>query len=52
MYGALWRFLPGPAWVRVVILCVLAAAVIYGLFWYAFPWVSQIVAPQESTVGG
>ena len=52
MYAALWRILPGPAWVRVLILLVLAAATIYGLFWYAFPWVSQFIVPQDSTLGG
>lgn len=50
MYAALWRILPGPAWLRVVILVVLAAAVLYGLFVYAFPWVSEFVNPQEVTV--
>lgn len=52
MYGALWRILPGPAWLRIAILLVLAAAVLYGLFWYVFPWASQFINPQESTVGG
>jgi len=52
MYAALWRILPGPAWVRVLILLALAAAVLYGLFWYAFPWAAQFITPQESTVGG
>lgn len=52
MYGALWRILPGPAWVRVLILLVLAAAIVYGLFWHVFPWASQFINPQESTVGG
>lgn len=51
MYAALWRILPGPWWVRVLILLVLVAAVLYGLFWYVFPWVSQFVNPQEVTVG-
>lgn len=51
MYAALWRVLPGPWWVRVVILIVLAAAVLYGLVFYVFPWVSQFVAPQDVTVG-
>jgi hypothetical protein len=50
MYGALWRVLPGPWWVRVVILIVLLVAVLYGLVFYAFPWISQIVNPQEVTV--
>ena len=50
MYAALWRILPGPAWVRVLILLVLLAAVLYGLFWYVFPWVSPIIAPGEVDV--
>ena len=50
MYAALWRVLPGPAWVRVLILLVLVAAVLYGLLFFAFPWVSQFVNPQEVTV--
>ncbi|MFB7891925.1 hypothetical protein ACFC1I_06985 [Microbacterium sp. NPDC056044] len=50
MYAGLWRILPGPWWVRVLILCVLIAAVLYGLLFYAFPWVSQFVNPQEVTV--
>ena len=52
MYAALWRVLPGPAWVRVLILLILVAAILYGLFWYVFLWISQFVTPQESTVGG
>ena len=50
MYGALWRVLPGPWWFRVRILLVLAAAVLYGLLFYVFPWVSQIVNPLDVTV--
>ncbi len=50
MYGALWRILPGPWWVRLILLLVLLAAVLYGLFWYVFPWVGTFVNPQESTV--
>ena len=52
MYAALWRVLPGPAWLRVLILVALVAAILYGLFWYVVPWVSQFVNPQQSTVGG
>ena len=50
MYGALWRALPGPWWIRLVIVLVLVAAVLYGLFFYVFPWVSEFVNPQEVTV--
>ena len=50
MYAALWRVLPGPVWVRIVILIVLVAVILYGLIWWVFPWVSQIVDPEEVTV--
>lgn len=50
MYGALWRLLPGPWWVRLLILLILAAAVLYALFFFVFPWISEIVNPQQVTV--
>jgi len=50
MYAALWHVLPGPWWLRLFILLVLIAAALYGLVFYAFPWVSQFVNPQEVTV--
>jgi hypothetical protein len=51
MYAALWRVLPGPWWIRVLILLVLLAAILYALFFYVFPYVSDIVNPQDVTVG-
>lgn len=50
MYAALWRLLPGPWWLRVLILVAVSAAVLYGLFWYVFPWVSPIITPGEVDV--
>lgn len=50
MYAALWHALPGPWWLRVILLLLLAAAVLYGLFFFAFPGISQLVNPQEVTV--
>ncbi|WP_438354786.1 hypothetical protein [Microbacterium sp. CJ88] len=50
MYAGLWRLLPGPWWVRVLILIVIAAAILYGLFFYVFPWASEFINPQEVTV--
>ncbi|MFD5214106.1 hypothetical protein [Microbacterium sp. NPDC058345] len=47
MYAALWRLLPGPWWVRVIILLALIAAVLYALFFYVFPWVSPLITPGE-----
>ena len=50
MYGALWRVLPGPAWLRIVLMLLLAAAVVFALFTWVFPWVDGIVNPIEVTV--
>jgi hypothetical protein len=50
MYAALWRVLPGPWWVRVLILLVALAALLTVLVLWVFPFIDQFVAPQESTV--
>ena len=50
MYAALWRVLPGPVWVRLIIAIVLIAAVLYALATWVFPWVQSFVDPQEVTV--
>jgi len=50
MYGALWRVLPGPTWLRVLILVVLAAGVLAACMTWVFPWVQEYVFPQDVTV--
>lgn len=50
MYGALWRVLPGPVWLRLILVLLLAAAVVYALFTWVFPWVDAIINPIEVTV--
>lgn len=50
MYAALWRILPGPLWVRVLILVALAAGVLTVLVLWVFPFVDAITAPQEVVV--
>ena len=51
MYAGLWRILPGPWWLRVLILLIAAAAILYALFFFVFPWVGVIIDPQDVTVG-
>jgi hypothetical protein len=52
MYGALWRVLPGPWWVRTLILLVAAAAIIAVCVFWIFPWIQPIVSPPPpETVG-
>lgn len=47
MYAALWRLLPGPWWVRLLIVIALVSAVVYALFFYVFPWISPLITPGE-----
>jgi len=50
MYVSLWRALPGPVWVRILILLVLLAAILYSLVTWVFPWVDLQITPQDVTV--
>lgn len=50
MYAALWRVLPGPVWVRIVIVIVVVGLVLAALVEWVFPWASDTFLPQESTV--
>jgi hypothetical protein len=50
MYGALWRILPGPWWVRLFTLVVAAAAILTALVIWVFPVIDLMVAPQDVTV--
>lgn len=52
MYAALWRVLPGPVWLRILILIALVAVVLVALVQWVFPWAADTLLPQESTVGG
>lgn len=52
MYGALWRVLPGPWWVRLLIVLAMAAVVLFVLLEWVFPWVDGIVdVNNQGTVG-
>lgn len=51
MYGALWRVLPGPWWVRVLILLVAVAALLYALIFWVFPLVNTLIPQGDVTVG-
>ncbi|SDK34940.1 hypothetical protein SAMN05216282_10567 [Cryobacterium psychrotolerans] len=52
MYAALWQILPGPAWLRILLLLVLLAGVLLVLSTWVFPWVDEIINTEEATVGG
>ena len=50
MYGWLWRHLPGPTPVRVVIALLLFVAVVAVLFLWVFPWVEPRLPFTDVTV--
>lgn len=50
MYAALWRVLPGAVWVRILILLVLLAVVLFALVTWVFPWVDSFIVTQEDPV--
>lgn len=50
MYGWLWRALPGPVWLRVVLLAILAAAVVVICFTWVFPAVEPLMPFTDITV--
>ncbi|QJU55487.1 hypothetical protein SCB71_00080 [Herbiconiux sp. KACC 21604] len=47
MYAALWRLLPGPLWLRILIVVVLVAAVLAALAFWVFPWIDELTAPSQ-----
>lgn len=50
MYSALWRVLPGPLAVRVVLSLLLLLAVVAVCFVWVFPAVAPLVPFNETTV--
>ena len=50
MYGALWRVLPGPLALRVLLALLLALAVVAVCFVWVFPTVAPYLPFNETTV--
>jgi hypothetical protein len=50
MYGALWRVLPGPVWLRIILMLLLVVAVVFALFTWVFPWIDALLNPINVTV--
>lgn len=54
MFSLIWRFLPGPAWVRILVILAVLGGLVYGLMFYGYPWAVQFLDDDSdiSTVGG
>ena len=46
----LWRFFPGPWWVRLIVLLVALVALVYVLITFVYPWATEFIPQPESTV--
>ncbi len=51
MYGLLYRLMPGPAWLKVILLLVLFLAVVAVLFTWVFPAIAPYMPFNQGTVG-
>lgn len=51
MYAALWRVIPGKRWMKITLLAAGAVIVTALLMMFAFPWIDNLMASQESAVG-
>lgn len=51
MYAAIWRALPGPLLVRVLLALIIVAAVVAVLFTLVFPAIEPYIPINEQTVG-
>lgn len=51
MYGAVWRAIPGPWPIKLLVYLALIAAVLYALATWVFPWVdAEIVLPNTEDI--
>lgn len=50
MYAWVWRHLPGPWPLRLVLMLALLAAAVVALFLWGFPWVEQTFGIGDVTV--
>lgn len=50
MFSLVWRFFPGPAWLRVIVLLLVLAALVYAVITYVYPWVALQFPQEEVTI--
>ncbi len=53
MFSLIWRFLPGPAWLRIVCMLAVLGVIVYALIFYGYPWATQFFDTEQdlATVG-
>ncbi len=51
MFSLVWRFFPGPAWFRVLVMLALLVALVYALITWVYPWAATVIPEPQSTIG-
>lgn len=51
MIAALWHRLPGPTWLRGIVIAVLVAALVAACFEWFFPLIARSIPLNDQTVG-
>lgn len=52
MLTMIWRFFPGPAWLRIAVMLVALALLVYLLITVVYPWVTTMLPQPPSTIEG
>ncbi|MCU1545121.1 MAG: rane protein [Homoserinimonas sp.] len=50
MYASLWRLLPGPLWLRILLAVVLVIVALWALVTFLFPWLNGFFNTYDVTV--
>lgn len=50
LYGSLWKLLPGPLPVKLILAAILLAAAVYALFTWAFPALEPYMPGSDVTI--
>lgn len=51
MYAALWHIMPGPLWLRIILIVVFFGVILAVLVEFIFPWLNTFVNVNDVTVG-
>lgn len=51
MYRGLWRSLPGPVFVRVLVVALMVAVLLITLDQWVFPWIAATFVDDQATIG-
>ena len=50
MYGPLWRVLPGPAWLKAIVVLLVLVGLFFLLMEVVFPWVETMTPWTDVSV--